>query len=55
MRLNRRTLLAAAAVLALAGRFGPIPVAAPPLHRVPGGRTVTAGRVIGWKTRQKKT
>lgn len=28
------------AVLALHDRFGPVPVAAPPLHRVPGGRTV---------------
>ncbi|MEZ5243971.1 MAG: ComEC/Rec2 family competence protein [Acidimicrobiales bacterium] len=34
------------AVLALTERFGPLPIAAPPLHRVPGARTVTAGRVL---------
>ena len=34
------------AVVALVDRFGPLPVAAPPLHRVPGARTVEAGRVI---------
>ena len=31
------------AVLALAARFGPLPVAAPPLHRVPGAR-IALGR-----------
>ena len=34
------------AVLALVDRFGPLPVAAPPLHRVPGARTVQVGRVV---------
>lgn len=34
------------AVLALHQRFGPVPTAAPPLHRVPGGRTVEVGQVI---------
>lgn len=34
------------AVLAIHDRFGPVPVAAPPLHRVPGGRTVQRGQVV---------
>ncbi|MDG2029207.1 MAG: hypothetical protein P8J50_19090 [Acidimicrobiales bacterium] len=34
------------AVLALHDRFGAVPVAAPPLHRVPGGRTVVADQTI---------
>lgn len=34
------------AVLALTDRFGAVPVAAPPLHRVPGARTVQVGRVV---------
>lgn len=34
------------AVLAIADRFGAVPVAAPPLHRVPGARTVQPGRVV---------
>jgi hypothetical protein len=34
------------AVIALHERFGPVPTAAPPLHRVPGARTVEAGRRI---------
>ncbi|MDW3218083.1 MAG: ComEC/Rec2 family competence protein [Acidimicrobiales bacterium] len=34
------------AVLALHDRFGPVPVAAPPLHRVPGGRTVQPEQAI---------
>ncbi len=34
------------AVLALHDRFGSIPTAAPPLHRVPGARTVRPGRLI---------
>lgn len=34
------------AVVALLDRYGEVPVAAPPLHRVPHGRTVTAGKVI---------
>ena len=34
------------AVLALLDRYGPTPVVAPPLHRVPTARTVTAGAVI---------
>ena len=36
----------AEAVLALAERFGALAVAAPPLHRVPGGRTVQAGQTV---------
>ncbi len=34
------------AVIALRDRYGPVPVAAPPLHRVPGGRTVERGQRI---------
>lgn len=34
------------AVLALRDRFGPVPTAAPPLHRVPGARTVRTGLVV---------
>ncbi len=34
------------AVLAIVDRFGAVPIAAPPLHRVPGARTVQVGRVI---------
>jgi len=34
------------AVLALTDRFGRLPIAAPPLHRVPGARTVAPGRLI---------
>ncbi|MYA73980.1 MAG: ComEC/Rec2 family competence protein [Acidimicrobiaceae bacterium] len=36
----------AEAVLALTERFGEFPVAAPPMHRVPGGRTVQAGQTV---------
>ncbi len=36
----------AEAVLALTERFGELPVAAPPMHRVPGGRSVQAGQVV---------
>lgn len=36
----------AEAVLALAERFGDFPVAAPPMHRVPGGRTVQTGQTV---------
>ncbi|MEM7143197.1 MAG: ComEC/Rec2 family competence protein [Actinomycetota bacterium] len=34
------------AALALADRFGAVPIAAPPLHRVPGGRTVRPGQLV---------
>ncbi len=34
------------AVVALHDRFGPVAVAAPPLHRVPGGRTVGFGEMV---------
>lgn len=34
------------AVLALRDRFGPLPIAAPPLHSVPGGRRVGPGQII---------
>jgi competence protein ComEC len=34
------------AVVALRDRYGPVAIAAPPLHRVPGGRTVSVGQVI---------
>lgn len=34
------------AVVALHARYGPVAVAAPPMHRVPGGRTVVAGQTI---------
>jgi competence protein ComEC len=34
------------AVIGLVDRFGRLPVAAPPLHRVPGARTVRPGRPI---------
>ena len=36
----------AEAVLALTERFGAFPVAAPPMHRVPGGRTVQVGQTV---------
>ena len=36
----------AEAVLALSERFGAFAVAAPPMHRVPGGRTVQAGQTV---------
>lgn len=36
----------AEAVLALNERFGGFPVAAPPMHRVPTGRTVQAGQTV---------
>lgn len=36
----------AEAVLALTERFGALAVAAPPMHRVPGGRTVQAGQTV---------
>jgi len=36
----------AEAVLALSERFGELAVAAPPMHRVPGGRTVQAGQTV---------
>ena len=34
------------AVVALRDRYGPIAIAAPPLHRVPGARTVAVGQLI---------
>ena len=34
------------AVVALHDRFGPMAIAAPPLHRVPGGRTVAQGQIV---------
>jgi competence protein ComEC len=34
------------AVVALRDRYGPMAIAAPPLHRVPGGRTVVVGQRI---------
>lgn len=34
------------ATLALVERFGPLPIAAPPLHRVPGARTMHDGRTV---------
>ena len=36
----------AEAVLALTERFGALAVAAPPMHRVPGGRTVQEGQTV---------
>lgn len=36
----------AEAVLALTERFGALAVAAPPMHRVPGGRTVQRGQTV---------
>ena len=36
----------AEAVLSLVERFGPLAVAAPPMHRVPGARTVRVGQVV---------
>lgn len=34
------------AVVALVDRFGSLPIAAPPLHRVPGARTMRDGRIV---------
>jgi hypothetical protein len=39
----------AEAVLALTGRYGPLPVLAPPLHRVPGARVARIGRIVEWE------
>lgn len=36
----------AEAVLSLVERYGPLAIAAPPMHRVPGARTVRVGQVV---------